>query len=135
MKKFLIILKIIIYTNLKMNYKYMFGDKELVSPTVNILSAGTTIHGDIVTIGDFRIDGRLKGNVICKGKLTIGTIGFIEGQITCENAEISGEVNGRIVTSELLILKETSKFNGNIETTKLMVEAGAKLTITCKANK
>jgi len=118
-----------------MRFKFMLGDKELVSPTVNMLSAGTEVKGDIVTSGDLRIDGSLKGNVTCKGKLTIGTTGSIEGQIDCQNAEISGEVNGRIVASELLILKETSKFNGDIETTKLMVEAGSKLTITCKTNK
>jgi cytoskeletal protein CcmA (bactofilin family) len=112
----------------------MLGKQELVLPSVNMLSAGTEVKGDITTIGDFRIDGSLKGNVICK-KLTIGTTGNIEGQIDCQNAEISGEVNGRIVASELIILKETSKFNGDIDTDKLMVEAGAKLTITCKTNK
>lgn len=116
-------------------FKFMLGKQELVLPSVNMLSAGTEVKGDITTIGDFRIDGTLKGNVICKGKLTIGTTGNIEGQIECQNAEISGEVNGRIVASELIILKETSKFNGDIDTDKLMVEAGAKLTITCKTNK
>ena len=118
-----------------MRFKFMLGDKELISPTVNMLSAGTEVKGDIVTSGDLRIDGSLKGNVTCKGKLTIGTTGNIEGQIDCQNAEISGDVNGSIVATELVILKETSKFNGDIDTTKLMVEAGAKLTITCKTNK
>ena len=115
-----------------MKFKYMLGKQELILPTVNMLSAGTEVKGDISTSGDFRIDGSLKGNVTCKGKLTIGSTGFIEGQISCKNAEISGEVNGGIVATELIILKETSKFNGDINTGKLMVETGSKLTITCK---
>jgi cytoskeletal protein CcmA (bactofilin family) len=116
----------------KKRIKYMLGNRELVSPSVNMLSAGTEVKGDIITNGDFRIDGSLNGDVKCTGKLVIGTTGFINGKIECQNAEISGEVNGSIVATELIILKETSKFTGDILANKLTVDAGAKLTITCK---
>ena len=106
-------------------------NEKVVIPSVNMLSFGAEIVGDIKIDGNFRLDGILKGNIVCTKKLTIGTTGFIEGEIGCKTAEISGEVKGSIV-SELIVLKETSKFNGNILTNKLVVESGAKLTMNCK---
>jgi len=115
-----------------MKIKYMLGNNELVSPTINILSSGTDVKGEMNIDGDFRIDGTLKGNIKCSGKLTIGLTGSIDGQIVCQNAEISGTVNGSINAAELIILKDTSNFNGDILTAKLIVESGAKLTVVCK---
>jgi len=109
----------------------MFNNKNLKSPYVDILSAGTVVYGDMALTNDFRIDGTLKGNIICRGKLTVGSSGNIEGTIECENAEISGTITGSIKASVLIVLKESSNFNGTISTVQLSVDAGAKLNITC----
>jgi len=107
-------------------------NKKVITPSVNMLSAGTIVNGNITIDGDFRIDGSLIGDVQCKGKLTVGSTGSIEGKIDCQNAEISGEIKGEIKATELIIFKETSKITGDISTVKLMIEPGAKLTITCR---
>ena len=96
----------------------------------NILS-GTKITGNIETTGDFRIDGNISGNVISKGKVVIGTHGFIKGEVICVHAEISGTLEGKINVSELLSLKATSKITGDIKTGKLSIEPGAFFTGTC----
>lgn len=114
-----------------MGIKYVLGNKELISPSVNMISDGTVIKGDII-IKDFRLDGVLYGNIDCKGKLVIGSSGYIEGNIICHSAEIAGQVKGNINVTELLILKETSIISGDILTGKLIVESGANLNITCK---
>lgn len=110
----------------------MFRTKELAIPTVNMLSTGTEVKGDVNINGDFRIDGKLFGNITCTGKLTIGPSGYIEGQIQCKNAEIAGQVKGTLNVDELLTLKETSKFEGDLITDKITIEVGAKTIMTCK---
>lgn len=110
----------------------MFKTKDLSIPTVNMLSSGTEVKGDININGDFRIDGRLFGNMTCTGKLTVGTTGYIEGQISCKNAEIAGQVKGTLNVDELLTLKESSKFEGDLITNKITIEVGAKTIMTCK---
>lgn len=104
------------------------------SSTINFLGAGTTISGDIKSSGDFRIDGNLKGSINSNGKVVIGNSGKIEGEITCQNADISGEVIGKVIVHELLILKSTAKLDGDIYTSKLAIEPGAKFTGTCNMN-
>lgn len=42
----------------------------------NTLAAGTTVKGDLVTETDFRLDGKIEGNVSCNGKIVIGRKGM-----------------------------------------------------------
>jgi len=102
------------------------------STSPNIINSGTTITGEINSTGDFRIDGHLKGNITTKGRLVVGTTGFIDGNINCKNSDILGKVEGNIVVEELLSLKATAKFTGEIITGKLHVEPGAVFNGTCK---
>lgn len=97
----------------------------------NMIGQGTKITGDIETNGDIRIDGNVEGNVNSKGKVVIGSNGLIKGEVTCSNAELAGTLNGKILVSELLSLKASSKVNGDIKTGKLNIEPGAIFSGTC----
>ena len=115
----------------------MFGAKDQkttngmeVSGTNQILT-GTTITGDIVCDGNIRIDGTLKGNLTTNGKVVIGPSGVIEGELNCQNADISGSVKAKVTVAELLTLKATSKLTGDINTNKLAIEPGANFTGAC----
>lgn len=101
------------------------------TPAVNMIGKGTSIKGDIRSDGDFRVDGTLTGSIQSNGKIVVGVSGSIEGDITCQNADISGQVKATIRVKELLSLKETSRFLGDIYTNKLAIEPGAKFTGTC----
>ena len=107
--------------------------KNIISetPAVNMIGKGTSIKGDIRSDGDFRVDGTLNGSIHSNGKIVVGVSGSIEGDITCQNADISGQVKATIRVKELLSLKSTSKVLGDIYTNKLAIEPGAKFTGTC----
>jgi cytoskeletal protein CcmA (bactofilin family) len=99
--------------------------------TINLISLGTDIIGDIRSSGDIRIDGTLKGNLITKGKVVIGPTGKINGEVECKNSEISGIIEGKITVNQLLNLKASSKIIGDIITAKLSIEPGALFTGHC----
>ncbi len=101
------------------------------SASINLIGNGTTITGDITSNGDVRIDGRLVGNITISGKLVIGTSGVLEGNVNCQNADVSGEIHGTVNVAELLALKATSKLLGDIITGKISVEPNATFTGTC----
>ena len=62
----------------------------------------------------------------------MGQSSHVEGDIMAQNAEIAGEVKGRLEVSELLILKPTAVINGDIITNKLLVETGAVFNGSCQ---
>ena len=111
----------------------MNSGKNQISETnsVNLIGSGTKISGDINSAGDIRIDGSLTGNIITNGKFVLGPNGYVEGNITCANADLSGEVKGTLNVSEILALKQSSKINGDIVTSKLSIEPGALFNGTC----
>ncbi len=99
--------------------------------TINLISNGTEITGDIRSQGDIRIDGVLIGNLSTKGKVVIGNTGKVKGEVVCKNSEVSGEIEGKINVSQLLTLKISSAINGDIITNKLSIEPGARFTGNC----
>lgn len=109
----------------------MVKNKEVEVPSINLLSSGTLVKGEIKLDGDFRLDGTFIGTINCKGKVVVGPTGSIEGEINCQNADFSGEVKATVKVAELLTLKETAKFRGDITTNKLSIEPGAKFSGNC----
>ncbi len=101
------------------------------STSVNLIGAGTTIEGDVTTSGDIRIDGSLSGSIKVKGKLVLGVSGKVDGEVICQNADLSGSLNGKIEVSELLSLKASAKLTGDIFTNKIAVEPGATFSGSC----
>jgi len=108
-----------------------FYEQENVA-NVNIIATGTTITGDIISTGDCRIDGIIKGNVMSKTKLIVGSQGVVEGDIRCQSFELEGKATGTILVEELMTLRAQSKMIGNVTVGKISIEAGAEFEGNCK---
>jgi len=109
----------------------MAKTNEMENHTINLIGTGTTIEGNIVSNGDIRIDGSLKGNLTTKGKVIVGDTGKVSGEVNCKNFEVEGSIDGKIIVSELLSLRSKSKILGDITTSKLAIEPGAVFTGKC----
>jgi cytoskeletal protein CcmA (bactofilin family) len=105
--------------------------KTETTTAINMIGAGTIITGDIISKGDIRIDGTLKGSVNTEGRVVLGREGMIEGDVICKDADISGTIKAKITVSQLLSLKTTAKLNGDIITNKLSIEPGAAFSGSC----
>ena len=105
---------------------------QLVMPT-NI-NPGTQMEGNLTSDGDIRLDGNMVGNLTTKAKVVIGPQGSISGNIDSASADIFGKVKGDIRVKELLFLKNTAAVDGDIFTSKLVVESGAQFNGSCVMN-
>ncbi len=104
---------------------------DVQSSTSNIIGQGTILEGNIKTSGNLRIEGRVIGNLITKSKAALAQTSYVDGNILAQNAEVAGEVKGRVEVSEMLILKPTCVIHGDIVTNKLIVESGATFNGGC----
>jgi len=59
----------------------------------------------------------------------------VEGIIYAQNAEIAGEIKGKIEVEELLVLKASSIVDGKIKATSMSVEIGAVIQGDCRIHK
>jgi len=101
------------------------SDMEIVTSTASgnsLIGAGTTIKGDIISNGDVRIDGVLKGNITGSAKILIGQDGVVEGDIEGQQADVLGKVSGKVFVKDLLNLRGKALVRGNIYAGKLQIE-------------
>lgn len=117
----------------------MFGNKNSDSGSnnpknmliSNRINHGTSLHGELVSDGDIRIEGTVEGTLKCKAKVAIGQSGLIEGDVYCKSADVEGKIIGDIEVVDTLLLKSTSVVEGNIHTGKLIIENGARFNGIC----
>lgn len=114
----------------------MFSDKKKydmadTTSQQNTIAKGTTITGDIISDGDFRIEGTVQGNIKTPGKVVVGKTGFINGTLKGANGDIEGKFAGKLILSETLTLRSTAHVEGEVEVGKLAVEPGATFNATC----
>jgi cytoskeletal protein CcmA (bactofilin family) len=96
-----------------------------------LISAGTTLKGDISSNSDLRIDGTIIGNIQSSSKIVIGSSGVVEGDISGNQADIVGKVTGNIRAKEILQLRGECVVTGNLYAGKLQVEPSATFNGQC----
>ena len=98
---------------------------DLGSNEMNHIAAGTKVIGDIITKGNFRLDGELEGNLISESRVVLGQSSMLTGSLKSQNAEVSGKVNGIVEITDELVLTSTADLNADIVTGSLNIESGA----------
>ncbi len=102
---------------------------------VTIISAGVLLEGKLSSNGNIRIDGKIKGNVIAAGNVTIGNKGEVEGEVKSDVIILGGKVTGLIEACEKVILESAAELNGDLKTKILVVEEGAAFNGNCNTEK
>ena len=115
----------------KNNTTTMSNEKTNGGSGATLISAGTTVKGDISSNSDLRIDGTIVGNVNSSSKIIIGDSGKVEGDISSNQADIVGKVSGNIKTKDLVQLRGECVINGNVYAGKLQVEPSATFNGQC----
>ena len=96
-----------------------------------LISADTTLKGDLSSSNDLRIDGTIIGNIKSSAKVIIGASGVVEGDIFSNQADIVGKVSGNIRAKDILQLRGDCVVNGNLYAGKLQVEPTATFNGQC----
>ena len=117
--------------NTKKPITEMITEKTNGGNGTTLISAGTTLKGDISSNADLRIDGTIVGNINCSSKIVIGNSGLVEGDIFGNHADIIGKISGNIRVKELLQLRGDCVVNGNIYAAKLQIEPTATFNGQC----
>jgi cytoskeletal protein CcmA (bactofilin family) len=97
---------------------------------LNLLVEGSSIQGDLNAKGDVRIDGELRGNIHSTGRVALGSKSKVTGNVICQFADVGGHIQGN-VEAESLTLRAHCRINGDIKTSRLIVEEGAQFSGAC----
>ncbi len=93
------------------------------------IAEGTSLSGDLMLDGGFRVDGRVAGRVHSKSTLIVGPPGEIEADdLRATNLLVSGTVRGKLHVDDRLEIQPGGKVFGEVTMTKpgLVVAPGGR---------
>ena len=90
----------------------------------NLLSADVEIKGSIKFQNELVIDGKIEGEIISNGILTVGENAEIRGEIKTKSVTVLGKVHGNITVEERCELKGRAVLQGDLKAARLVIEDG-----------
>lgn len=91
--------------------------------TFSVIGADIIIKGNIQAKSDLHIDGNITGDLDCAA-LVLGETGQVDGHITTEKANISGQVKGSVSAKDLHIAA-SARIYGDVHYESIHMEKGA----------
>lgn len=95
------------------------------SLTKNILSKDVEIKGSIKFTNELVIDGKIEGEIISDGNLTVGENADIRGEIKTKSVTVFGKIHGNITVAERCELKARAQLVGDLKAARVIIEEGA----------
>ncbi len=95
------------------------------SSTKNVLANDVEIHGTLKFENELIFDGKLDGEIISEGFLTLGKNAQVKGEVKTKAVTVHGTVNGNITVTERCELKASSQLNGDLKAMRIIIEEGA----------
>lgn len=100
--------------------------------TLSIVSAGTTVSGDIACAGVLKVEGQIDGSVRQARQVMLAKDGAIRGDVNAHEIVVGGLVDGNVAAADRLELQPTAVVNGDIVTKSIVVMEGARINGTVK---
>jgi cytoskeletal protein CcmA (bactofilin family) len=97
---------------------------------ISIIAPGMRIIGNCETDGTVRVEGTVEGGISAGKAVVVGKQGRVAGDITTQDAVISGRVEGRLEAASRLELQATCHIEGEVYTRRMQLEEGAVLNAT-----
>ncbi len=93
--------------------------------TQNIISSDVEIKGTVTFEGELIADGKIEGEILSSGALTVGYNGSINGDIYAGNVAIYGCVKGNVTAEYRCELMADSELVGDLKSPRAVIEDGA----------
>jgi cytoskeletal protein CcmA (bactofilin family) len=103
------------------------GRASQAETSLSIISAGTTISGDISCGGVLKVEGRIEGSVLEARQVMLAKEGAIQGGVAAHEIVVGGVIDGNVTASDRLELQSSAVVNGDITTKSIVVMEGARI--------
>jgi len=91
---------------------------------VTIVGTGARLEGNVVSAGNLRIDGQVKGQINADGDVVLSPQSQVEADIRSQNVSVAGRFKGNILVKGKAHLARGGRIDGNITSKTLVVEEG-----------
>lgn len=93
--------------------------------TASLVDRHSAFDGNFRSQRDLRVEGELKGNVICEGTLFVSEGATIAATVEAEHVTVAGELTGEIRCRGRLQILPSGRVRASVSTGSLVIQEGA----------
>lgn len=93
--------------------------------STSVIDQYSNFDGTYNSARDLRVEGQVKGNIVCKGTLHVAQGATVKASVEAEAISVAGELEGEINCRGRLELLPTGRAKGQISTQSLVIHEGA----------
>ena len=92
-----------------------------------VVGAQTKFKGTVNTDKPIKIQGKFEGTIESSNVVVVEQTGYFEGTADCREMDLAGEVNGKVLCSDVLKFTDGGKFRGEAIVANIDINPGAKI--------
>jgi cytoskeletal protein CcmA (bactofilin family) len=113
----------------------MIGKKPGLGPdtgeSTSVIGENSSFDGTFEVTGNLRVDGTFKGEINVSETLVVGKHGQVDADVKTRSAVVAGTIKGNLQASEKITLQSGSHLEGEMVTSKLVIEEGVSFQGSC----
>ncbi|HMB69157.1 MAG TPA: polymer-forming cytoskeletal protein [bacterium] len=117
----------------------MIGKKPGLGPdngeATSVIGENSVFEGTFEVTGNLRVDGKFSGTLNVTETVQVGSNGFVDADVKTRNAVVAGTIRGNLNASEKITLQSGSRLEGEMVTSKLVIEEGVSFQGSCNTAK
>lgn len=96
--------------------------------SASVFAKDLVVKGDIENQGDLRVDGKLTGNILGTGTITVAEPGEVCGNVEGQRVIVMGRVDGNVTGTQRVEILEKAVVQGDVVSGRISVDEGAVVT-------
>jgi cytoskeletal protein CcmA (bactofilin family) len=117
----------------------MIGKKPGPGPdngeATSVIGENCIFEGNFDVDGNLRVDGKFTGTLKVTETVHVGKNGFIDAEVNTRSAVVAGTIKGNLKASDKITLQSGSRLEGEMVTSKLVIEEGVSFQGSCNTAK
>jgi cytoskeletal protein CcmA (bactofilin family) len=117
----------------------MIGKKPGLGPdngeAPSVIGENSVFEGTFEVTGNLRVDGKFSGTLNVTETMQVGHNGYIDADVKTRCAVVAGTIKGNLNASEKITLQTGSRLEGEMVTSKLVIEEGVSFQGSCNTAK
>jgi cytoskeletal protein CcmA (bactofilin family) len=117
----------------------MIGKKPGLGPdngeATSVIGENSAFDGTFEVTGNLRVDGKFSGTIRVSETLHVGRNGLVDADVNTRCAVVAGTIKGNVNASEKITLQSGSRLEGEMVTSKLVIEEGVSFQGSCNTSK
>jgi cytoskeletal protein CcmA (bactofilin family) len=89
------------------------------------IEADSAVEGIYVTSGNLKVDGLVKGEIVCRGMLVVSDLGEVRGSVEASEIVLAGRLEGDVVCQGGFVVLPTGWLSGKVSAAEVSIQDGA----------